>query len=252
MKKLLTLLLALAMLLSVAAIAESIDDIDAPYDPPINITAWRFLSSAIQFENGDTIEKNIYIDRYLSDLGINLTYDWVVAEEQFDQKMSVSIASGDLPDLMWLKSQQLKELAQEGKLYDLTELFDTYANQYAKDTLCADMLQFATAMIDGKLYAIPHTASSFDSLGVLFIRTDWLEKLGLEEPTNLDELEAIIEAFVILGSIAVERGVRYSFPLMPMKFAAEHSSIYLCVFASVNRQSYPIAWAASVPRNDAA
>ena len=193
MKKLITLLLAICMMLSVIAVA---DEIDEPYDPPINITAWRFLSSAIQFENGDTIEDNIYIDRYLSDLGINLTYDWVVAEEQFDQKMNVSITSGDLPDLMWLKSQQLKELAQEGKLYDLTELFDTYANQYAKDTLCADMLQFDTAKIDGKLYAIPHTASSFDSLGVLFIRTDWLEKLNLEEPTNLEELEAIIEAFV--------------------------------------------------------
>ena len=132
MKKLITLLLAICMMLSVIAVA---DEIDEPYDPPINITAWRFLSSAIQFENGDTIEDNIYIDRYLSDLGINLTYDWVVAEEQFDQKMNVSITSGDLPDLMWLKSQQLKELAQEGKLYDLTELFDTYANQYAKDTL---------------------------------------------------------------------------------------------------------------------
>ena len=87
MKKLLSALLALCLLLSVCgALAEiTQEDIDKPYDPPINLTAWRFLSSAIQFENGDTIEKNIYIDRYLSDLGINLTYDWVVAEEQFDQ-----------------------------------------------------------------------------------------------------------------------------------------------------------------------
>ena len=191
MKKLLSALLALCMLLSVCgALAEvTQEDIDTPYDPPINLTAWRFLSSAIQFENGDTIEKNIYIDRFLSDLCINLTYDWVVAEEQFDQKMNVSIVSGDLHDLMWLKAAQLKELAQEGELYDLTDLFDKYANQYAKDTLMADMKQFDTAKVDGRLYAIPHTASSFDSLGVLFIRTDWLAKLGLEEPTTLAELE---------------------------------------------------------------
>ena len=172
MKKWLSILLAVCLLMSACgALAEvTQEDIDAKYDPAIELTAWRFLSSAIQFENGDTIEDNIYIDRYLSDLGIKLTYDWVVAEEQFDQKMNVSIASGDLPDLMWLKAAQLKELAQEGDLYDLTELFDKYANQYAKDTLMADMKQFDTAKVDGKLYAIPHTASSFDSLGVLFIR----------------------------------------------------------------------------------
>ncbi len=196
-KKLLALLLSLCLLLNAAGALADItqEDMDKPYDPPINLTAWRFLSSAIQFENGDTIEKNVYIDRYLSDLGINLTYDWVVAEEQFDQKMNVSIASGDLPDLMWLKASQLKELAQDGALYDLTDLFDQYANQYAKDTLMADMQQFDTAKVDGRLYAIPHTASSFDSLGVLFIRTDWLNKLNLPEPTNLAELETIIRAF---------------------------------------------------------
>lgn len=174
MKKWLSILLSVCMILTAcSALAEvTQEDIDNPYDPPIELTAWRFLSSAIQFENGDTIEDNIYIDRFLSDLGIKLTYDWVVAEEQFDQKMNVSIASGDLPDLMWLKAAQLKELAQEGELYDLTDLFDQYANEYAKETLMADMNQFDTAKVDGRLYAIPHTASSFDSLGVLFIRTD--------------------------------------------------------------------------------
>ena len=158
MMKGLALLLSLCLLMSACGALADItqEDMDKPYDPPINLTAWRFLSSAIQFENGDTIEKNIYIDRFLSDLGINLTYDWVVAEEQFDQKMNVSIVSGDLPDLMWLKAAQLKELAQEGELYDLTDLFDKYANQYAKDTLMADMKQFDTAKVDGRLYAIPH------------------------------------------------------------------------------------------------
>lgn len=197
MKKLLSTVLALCLLLSCVAFAEvTQEDIDSPYDPPIDISAWRFVSSAIQFENGDTIEDNIYIDRYLSDLGIKLTYDWAVAEEQYKAKMNASIASGDLPDLMWLESEQLKNLATDGKLYDLTDLFDQYANQYAKDTLCADMLQFNTAKFNDKLYAIPHTASSFDSLGVLFIRTDWLAKLGLDEPETFEDLEKIITAFV--------------------------------------------------------
>lgn len=50
MKKLLSALLALCMLLSMYGALADItqEDIDTPYDPPINLTAWRFLSSAIQ------------------------------------------------------------------------------------------------------------------------------------------------------------------------------------------------------------
>jgi putative aldouronate transport system substrate-binding protein len=241
MKKWLSVLLTVCMMLSaVSAFAEvTQESIDAKYDPAVNITAWRFLSSAIQFENGDTIEKNIYIDRYLSDLGINLTYDWVVAEEQFDQKMNLSIVSEDLPDIMWLKSTQLKELAQEGKLYDLTELFDQYANQYAKDTLMADMNQFESAMIDGKLYAIPHTASSFDGLGVLFIRTDWLQKLNLEAPTSVDELENIIRAFATQDPDG--NGVNDTFGLALQKEFYKHAHA-TAVGLFYGYHAYPMSW----------
>lgn len=239
MKKWFSLLLAVCMLcVCCASLADEIS-IDEKYDPAINITAWRFLSSSIKFDGNDTIEDNIYIDRYLSDLGINLTYDWVVAEEQFDQKMNMSIANGDLPDLMWLKAQQLKELAEEGDLYDLTELFDTYANQYAKDTLCADMKQFETAMVDGKLYAIPHTASSFDGLDVLFIRTDWLKKLNLEEPKTLDDLEKIIVAFKTQDPDGNGKNDTWGMAMQKDFFKRGHSSA-MGVFHGYH--SYPMAW----------
>ena len=241
MKKWLSILLSVCMILTAcSALAEVTQaDIDNPYDPPIELTAWRFLSSAIQFENGDTIEDNIYIDRFLSDLGIKLTYDWVVAEEQFDQKMNVSIASGDLPDLMWLKAAQLKELAQEGELYDLTDLFDQYANEYAKETLMADMNQFDTAKVDGRLYAIPHTASSFDSLGVLFIRTDWLQKLNLPEPTTLAELETIIRAFATQDPDGNGVDDTYGLALQKEFYKHAHAS---AVGLFYGYHAYPMSW----------
>lgn len=174
--------------------AES-DNLLAKYDPPIEMTAWRFLNNGIQFKEGDDIENNIWIDYYREVFGINLKYDWVVPEEQFEQKMNIAIASGNLPDLMWLNNKNLIELANDGMLYDLTELYQTRTSEFTKSILEQDITSFNTAKVNGKLYAIPHTGSAIDSLQILYVRTDWLENLGLEVPTTMQELLEVIEAF---------------------------------------------------------
>ncbi|CAM3404607.1 extracellular solute-binding protein [Paenibacillus lupini] len=167
----------------------------AKYDPPIDITAWRYTESTYQYENGDTIENNIYTKAYESDLGIKLKYQWTVPIEQFDQKLNVSIASGDLPDIMWLKNKQLTDLAENDMLYDLTDLFEKYASPITKKIMLQDEASFNTAKIGGKLMAIPSTASAVDGLPILYLRTDWLNKLNLPEPKTMDDVIKIAEAF---------------------------------------------------------
>ncbi|WP_044479502.1 extracellular solute-binding protein [Paenibacillus antibioticophila] len=175
--------------------AKTDTDLMAKYDPPVDITAWRYTESTYKYENNDTIEDNIYTRTYLSDLGINLKYVWTVPVEQFDQKMNVSIASGDLPDIMWLKNKQLTDLAENDMLYDLTDLFEKYASPITKEIMLQDEASFNTAKIGGRLMAIPHTSSAVDGLPILYVRTDWLEKLGLPEPQTMQDVLAIAEAF---------------------------------------------------------
>ncbi|MNO49172.1 Lipoprotein LipO precursor [compost metagenome] len=170
-------------------------DINAKYDPPIDVTGWRYTESTYKYENGDTIEDNIYTRTYASDLGINLKYDWTVPVEQFDQKMNVSIASGDLPDIMWLKNKQLTDLAENDMLYDLTDLFEKYASPLSKKIMLQDEASFNTAKIGGRLMALPRTSSAVDGLPILYVRTDWLSKLGLSEPKTMQEAIAVAEAF---------------------------------------------------------
>ena len=45
-------------------------------------------------------------------------------------------------------------------------------------------------------WAFPSIAQAGQDEQILFIREDWLEKVGMEPPTTLDELEAVAEAFV--------------------------------------------------------
>ncbi|RAU97104.1 extracellular solute-binding protein [Paenibacillus sp. YN15] len=170
-------------------------DISKKYEPPVEISAWRYTEASYQYENGDTIDNNIYTKMYEDELGIKLKYKWTVPVEQFDQKLSVSIASGDTADIMWLKNKQLTDLAENDMLYDLTDLFEKYATPITKSILQQDMKSFNTAKIGGKLMAIPQTASAVDGLPILYVRTDWLTKLGLSEPKTLQDVFAVAEAF---------------------------------------------------------
>jgi putative aldouronate transport system substrate-binding protein len=171
-------------------------DITAKYDPPVEVTAWRYTESTYKYENGDAIGDNIYTRAYKDDLGIDLKYKWTVPIEQFEQKMNVSIASGDLPDVMWLTNKQLTDLADNDLLYDLTDLYEQYASPLAKEILQQDQKSFDTAKINGRLMAIPKTASAVDGLPILHVRTDWLEKLNLSEPKTMQDLVDIARAFV--------------------------------------------------------
>ena len=141
------------------------------------------------------MKNNIWIDYYREVFGINLSYVWVVPQEQFEQKMNIAVASGDLPDLMWLQQQNLIELAENDMLYDLTDLYQTRTSDFTKSILEQDITSFNTAKVNGRLMAIPHTGSAIDSLQILYVRTDWLDNLGLEVPTTMQELLAVIEAF---------------------------------------------------------
>lgn len=170
-------------------------DLLEKYDPEITLTAWRYLNQGIEFEKGDTIEDNIYMKAYKEQLGINLKYNWVVPQEQFEQKLNISIASGDLPDIMWLTNKQLIQLAENDLLYDLTDLFDKYTSSLTKDIMLQDKTSFNTAKIGGKLMAIPHTSSAIDSLHLMYIRTDWLKNLGLSEPKNMQDVLKIADGF---------------------------------------------------------
>jgi putative aldouronate transport system substrate-binding protein len=170
-------------------------DLLAKYDPAITLTAWRFLNNGIQFAEGDTIEDNVWIDYYKERFGINLEYDWVVPEDQWEQKMNIAVATGNLPDIMWLNNKSLIDLAENDMLYDLTELYKNNTSDFTKSILEQDITSFNTAKIDGKLMAIPHTGSAIDQLQILYVRTDWLQNLGLQMPKNMEELLAVAKAF---------------------------------------------------------
>ncbi|GIP43483.1 putative ABC transporter peptide-binding protein YtcQ [Paenibacillus sp. J45TS6] len=170
------------------------------YDPPIKVSFVRETSAQldelIRSLPGQTLNDNTWSQLYEEVLGIQITYDWTAKGDLFAQKFSVDLSSGNIPDVVRVDAEQLRLLSNAGYIQDLTNVFDTYATPLTKEILNQEGSgPFEAATIDRKLMGIPETDSSIESAQVLWIRTDWLERLNLEPPQTMDELIAISKAF---------------------------------------------------------
>lgn len=175
------------------------------YDPPIEVSMVRNLSDVVENNvltvlDGESFEDNRWSRLYQEELGISINYDWIVKgnpdSDQYTQKMNVTLASGELSDITPVNAIQLKQLVDSDMLEDMTELYDKYASPLLKDILNQEgPAPFDAATYEGKLMAIPETGSNMESGMYLWIRTDWLNNLGLEPPKTMSDALKISKAF---------------------------------------------------------
>ncbi|BBH18716.1 hypothetical protein Back11_00610 [Paenibacillus baekrokdamisoli] len=170
------------------------------YDPPIEITTARIVNDTYKYDSGEDIDNNVWTRSIADKLGIKVKNNWVVSGDspggQGEQKMNVSIASGDLPDFISVNAKQLKQLVDADMLMDLSDVYEKYASPFLKDILKQDGPNaLASSTFDGKLMAVPNTSSSMDNSMLLWVRSDWLKKLNLPEPKTMNDVLAISEAF---------------------------------------------------------
>lgn len=150
----------------------------------------------LKFDEGESFEKNAVYDAYEKDIGVKITNKWIAADDnQFKEKLKMTIASNDLPDFARVNATQLKELAEADMIMDITDVYDQYATDETKKFLTMDGgMQLKTATFDGKLMGIPSSYNPYQ-YQYLFVRTDWLKKLNLPEPKTMADLMTIAEAF---------------------------------------------------------
>jgi putative aldouronate transport system substrate-binding protein len=172
------------------------------YDPPITITSVRTTDTTITPDSGygddNTLENNVWTRLAEEQLGIKLVYKWIVAPDQMDQRMNVSIASNDLPDIIPVKVKQLGMLLDADKVVDLAGWVNDYGTPLLKSIFDVNKtLTLNAGAIGDKVYAIPAAANAANVMGTqeLFIRKDWLTKLNLPEPKSMQDVLAISSAF---------------------------------------------------------
>lgn len=188
MKKLLSVLMVLSMLIvSSAAMAEE----------PYKLMIGRSVDPNQGFVNGDTIDDNIWYREIESRLGIDVENEWTVMSGEYNTKLNLSIASGEIPDMLYVNNQtQLNTLVEAEMVADLTEVYEQYASEKTKAFMTGDggaALDICT--YDGKLYALPNMNATVYNVSLLWIRQDWLDNLGLSRPETMEDVINIARAF---------------------------------------------------------
>lgn len=201
MKKALTLVLALSLLLGGAsALAE--ESWLAPYEETVHVTFGRYGSvTDPAFPEGEAIDNSKYTQWLKEQFNISFSVGWMIPSDEINEKISLNMATDSLPDIFIIRDKiQLQQLIQGGMVADLTEVVDTYASDLMRGIYesYGGMDAFFSQNVrgeDGRIYAITATAPGYEFI-LTWVRQDWLDALGLEKPATWAELEQVAHAFI--------------------------------------------------------
>ena len=190
MKKLSILLIA-AMVLSFPVFAGGSSEASVVNeDGTVDIDFWY---GAAVTEAGPIPEDWVGYDIIRDELGINLHLTVLPSSDQ-DQNVKVQAAGAgnNLPDVFLVQRPVLINLVNQGLIAPLDEEFFAAMPTRTAKYHDADSINHAT--IDGTCWGMAVPA---ESVGIEFlcVRQDWLDNLGLEVPTTLDEFFDVMYAF---------------------------------------------------------
>ena len=193
MKKILTLVLALCMLSSYAFAEDLIENIDV--DPgfpvvkePVSVTiALVPQSSAVDFQ----VEQNWMTEYINRNSGLDI--EWMVIDATAaSERIPLMLNSGDMPDAILGHAFQANDIAQygtsEGMFYPVNELLD-YMPIFSAFLEENPAVREGITTTDGNIYGFPALNNIYSYAARFFIDQTWLDRLGLENPTTLEEFK---------------------------------------------------------------
>lgn len=137
-----------------------------------------------------TSEKEKYIEELRRLSGYDLEYELMTwgGGADYNQQLALRFASRDLGDLVMtndINSNVHAGAVDQGVFLELDELLEEYGPNIKKNI--PDVAWKSPRVTkDGKTYGIPKVAAA-PATRMMFIRQDWLDKLGMDVPTTLDE-----------------------------------------------------------------
>jgi putative aldouronate transport system substrate-binding protein len=163
------------------------------------------------------LEDNPYWQELNSRLGVDFQPGFV-PQPVFDEKFSTMLASGDVPDLVFLNDQSAVNLqgVRDGAFADLSEVFSGDNILKWPNLAARKENVWKASLKNGRIYQIPSIVWNISN--VITMRTDLLEQTSVgTAPTNADELFTALKEVSDLGHGASGQKVyginKYEFPM---------------------------------------
>lgn len=189
MKKLLTIIAIAALVICPIFANGGSETTSAADGGPVSIDLW--YGAAIT-EAGPVPSDWVGYEILKNEHNIDLKLTALPSNEtDQDVKIQAAGAANNLPDLFMVSRSALENLVKQGLVAPVDEYYAKMptrtAQQYDSDSILS-------STINGKSYGFASPGSIIKNEGLL-IRKDWLDKLGLDVPTNTEELMAVAKAF---------------------------------------------------------
>lgn len=176
--------------------------------PPVSFSV--FDRGRVVAEEG-TMSDNRWVDWMEQESGIDVEFV-PVPRNDVQAKLNALFAAGQAPDVIWEYSRgYIQELINQGVLTPVEDYIKKYSTDYKQYLADNSQLEPYLRFNEGEMYAIasvrsPHYIANHG----IWIRKDWLEKLDLDMPTNVEELLNVAREFKTLGDDIVPITFNYN------------------------------------------
>lgn len=142
---------------------------------------------------------NVTTTEYEKMTGVHIEWDLFSSSMDVNQAFNLLVASGEYPDIMatGFSTEQIKMCIEGNVLLPLNDLIEQYGTNY-KNVL-EEQPQYRDMLTanDGNIYTFMYTDTGVhkDSEYKMWVYTEWLDKLGLKEPTTPEEFKQMLIAF---------------------------------------------------------
>lgn len=176
--------------------AEPVYTVEYPLDTDVALTMIAKLEFMMQ-NLISSFGEEMAMQQYMEDTGVQVEFQ-MLGDSVFDDQLNLLIAADDLPDMiqggMAGYGIKLSAAIEDEVLMDILPLLPEFAPDYYQ--YIANDKTFAENVLndDG-------TTSMFAGVGIpvidsgLYVRGDWMDALGLEEPETISDLTEIMRAF---------------------------------------------------------
>lgn len=107
---------------------------------------------------------------------------------------NLMLVSGNLPDVVYGTKDDFIQYGMEGAFLPLNDLIDNYAPNIKAFFKKYPSIKKSITAPDGNLYFLGYFPDG-QAARAYWVRQDWLDKLGLEQPETVDELYEVLKAF---------------------------------------------------------
>lgn len=141
-------------------------------------------------------ETSVFFSRMQALTGVEVQAHGVTDEEEY-QKLLADMALGEIPADMLFKASltrtQERELLESGALIDLAPLIEENMPNLSALLAAHPQWRETISLDDGRIASLP-LINEHERQVCVWINRTWLEKLGLEMPTTVDELTGALAA----------------------------------------------------------